>query len=559
MTQILRVLLTLIGTCILLVLVAVIGLVVFVNPNDLKPQISQAVSKYTGRQLQLGGNIEWSLFPWLGLQLNDAKLSNTPGFGNKPFAEIQKLDIQVRLLPLFHKQLEVGKLHINGLALHLVKNLQGQTNWQITPSATSEIPQTTTDTISNNLRPLSFGVAGLEIQNGQIFFDDLQKNKHYEISQLQLKSNDLTVNKSSPFFVKFNLKSNTPKLEAAVKMSSDITLNSDGKTLVLNKINFDTLLKDPAYPKGILPIALQGDANFNLNDQSFAADKFIAVINQNKLIGNIKGQNIFSNPSFKGTVITQQLKAGQLTIQQIQLPFQFKNNILSLIPITGKLYQGNYQGNATINFTALTPLIVAQGQLTQLNTQALFQEFNNKSQIQLAGLANVTFKLTTQGGDENTLLKNLHGQGQFNLDNGTIKGINLSYWVAMGKALLKHEPRPTSTTSDTPFNKFMGSFTIDKGIMVNNDLNVISGRLRINGLGSVNLPQQQINYEINAQPILSDGSPDGIAIPIKISGQFNNIHIIPVLDKLSIDIVKEKLKGKLQEQLKKLDLKKLFQ
>ncbi|MES2142440.1 MAG: AsmA family protein [Pseudomonadota bacterium] len=562
MSKILRVLVMLIGTCILLALVAIIGLVVFVNPNDLKPQISQAVSNYTGRQLQLGGNIEWSLFPWLGLQLNGAKLSNTPGFGDKPFAQIQKLDIQVRLLPLLHKQLEVGKLFANGLTLYLVKDAQGRANWEGTRTIAqtpTTVPATSASNIPNYLKPLSFGVAGLDIQNGQLFFDDLQKNKHYEISQLQLKSANLTLNKSSPFSAKFNIKSNSPKLNALVKLSSDITLNINGKTVTLNKLNFDTVLKDPTYPKGELPISLRGNAIFNLNDQALASDKFTVTIAQNLFTGHIKGLNLFNSPAISGVLATDQYKFDKFTIQQVRLPFQFKNNALSLNPITGKLYQGNYQGNATIDLTTSTPRLITQGQLTQLNTQSLFQEFNSKSQIQLAGLANVNFNLTTQGSDTNTLLKNLRGQGQFNLDNGAIKGINLSYWVAMGKALLRHEPSPTSNTPDTPFNKFMGSFIIDKGILTNNDLNVISGRLRINGKGSVDLPLQQINYELNAQPVLSDGSPDGIAIPIKIAGQFNNIHITPILDKLSIDIVKEKLRGKLQEQLKKLDLKKIFQ
>ena len=62
MLRILRIFITLVGAIILLGLVALIGLVVFVNPNDLKPQINQAVTKFTGRQLLLGGDIKWSIF-----------------------------------------------------------------------------------------------------------------------------------------------------------------------------------------------------------------------------------------------------------------------------------------------------------------------------------------------------------------------------------------------------------------------------------------------------------------------------------------------------------------
>lgn len=563
MSKILRVLVTIMGAFILLGLLAIIGFVVFVNPNDLKPQISQAVNKYTGRQLQLAGNIEWSLYPWLGLQLNDTKLSNTPGFGDKPFAQIKKLDIQVRLLPLLHKQLEIGKLRVNGLILYLVKNAQGRTNWQgpFTQAASTTTTPTpaSSSAVPDSLKPLGFVVAGIDIQNGQLFFDDQQKNKHYEVSELQLKSANLRFNQSSPFSIEFNLRSNAPKLNATVKLTTQLTLSLNSKKITLNKLKLDTLLRDSTYPKGELPLSLQGDATLNLSDQTFASDKFTLTIAQTKFAGRMAGEHVTNHPSLSGVLSTEQLKSGKFTIQQLQLPFQFKNNILALKTMTGKLYQGNYQGDLSVDLTTPTPQFVTLGQLTQINTLALFQELNSKSQIKLAGLANIHFKLATRGSTPNTLIKNLQGQGQFNLDHGAIKGINLSYWVARGKALLKHETKPTDNASDTPFTKFMGSFTIDKGILTNNDLAVSSGRLHIHGKGFIDLPQQQINYELEAQPVLADSSPDGIAIPIKITGQFSNIHIAPLLDKLSIDIVKEKLKGKLQEQLKKLDLKKIFQ
>ncbi len=47
MSKLFRILLMFISAVILLAMVSLIGLVVFVNPNDLKPQISQAVTKFT--------------------------------------------------------------------------------------------------------------------------------------------------------------------------------------------------------------------------------------------------------------------------------------------------------------------------------------------------------------------------------------------------------------------------------------------------------------------------------------------------------------------------------
>lgn len=558
MRKILRILLTFIGAVILLGLVSVIGLVVFVNPNDLKPQISQAVTKFTGRQLQLGGDIQWSIFPWLGLQLNEAKLTNNPDFGDSPFAQIRKLDIQVRLLPLLHKQLEIGRLQINGLTLNLLRNAKGQANWEGPLTTSRKNSDHSKNNLSDNLKPIGFIISGLGIRDGHIIYHDQQKNKHFEITELQLKSAHLAINKTSPFSIQFNLHANSPDINATVKLHSDVLLSTDKNHLEFSQLNLNTFLKGPNYPKGELPFSLKGNINIDLNKQDIIVDQLIALINQTKLTGRITGQHFLNDPFFSGALNSQQIKAGKLTFQQIQLGFQFKNNLLTLNPITAQFYQGHYQGKASINLNPKIPLITAQNQFNQINTASLFQDLINISQIQLSGLASLNLNISTQGDTADTLIRNLNGQGRFNLDQGALKGINLSYWIALGKALLKYQSTPKNMGSDTPFDKFSGSFNINQGIVSNNDLIISSGRLRVNGKGILNLPLQQINYELQAQPILADGSPEGIAIPIRISGPLQHISISPILNQLSVDIIKEKLKGKLGDTLKKLDLNKLF-
>ncbi len=559
MSKLFRILLMFISAVILLAMVSLIGLVVFVNPNDLKPQISQAVTKFTGRQLQLKGNIQWSIFPWLGLQLNEAKLANSPGFGNNPFAQIKKLDIQVRLLPLLHKQLEIGKLQLNGLKLYLVKNTQGQVNWEepLTPPSKTT-PSHSDNTYFERLKPIGFIVAGLGIRDGLIVYTDQQTNKRYEITNLQLKSTHLAVNKSSPIDIQFNLNTNDPAVNAAVKLRAAILLRTDKNQLELNHFTLNTFLQGSQYPKNELPLSLKGSITIDLNKQTINVEQLIAFINQIQLTGHIQGQNILTSPRFTGNFKSPQIKTGPLTFQHVQLNFQFKNNLLSIKPIQAQFYQGHYQGDATVNFNSKIPLITAQSQFDSINTGSLFRDLMNTSQIQLAGLASLAFTLSTQGNTADTFVKNLNGQGHLNIDQGALKGINVSYWIALGKALLKHQVAPKNISSDTPFDKFNGSFTILQGIVSNNDLVIRSGRLRVSGKGVLNLPLQQINYELQAQPILADGSPEGIAIPIRISGPLQQVSISPILDQLSVGIIKEKLKGKLEDTLKKLDLHKLL-
>ena len=88
MGKVLKILAILVVVLVLVVAGGAAAIVMLVDPNDYRGEIETAVRDNTGRELTLGGEIGLSVFPWLGLTLNDARLSNAPGFGDKPFASL---------------------------------------------------------------------------------------------------------------------------------------------------------------------------------------------------------------------------------------------------------------------------------------------------------------------------------------------------------------------------------------------------------------------------------------------------------------------------------------
>ena len=80
-----------------------------VDPNNYKEEISAAVLKKTGRELTIGGEIKWNVFPSIGLDLSDVTLGNPEGFGDQPMLDIGQAGISVKLMPLLNRKLEVGE------------------------------------------------------------------------------------------------------------------------------------------------------------------------------------------------------------------------------------------------------------------------------------------------------------------------------------------------------------------------------------------------------------------------------------------------------------------
>ena len=89
-------------------------------PNDFREDVEKAVMDSTGRELTIEGDVSVQLFPWLAVEIGKATLGNAPGFGDEPFAELERAELSVQSWPLIlERAVAVGTTEIDGLTLNL--------------------------------------------------------------------------------------------------------------------------------------------------------------------------------------------------------------------------------------------------------------------------------------------------------------------------------------------------------------------------------------------------------------------------------------------------------
>src|SRR5690606_24814668 len=108
----LKILLASLAALVVLVVVGLLLLVVLVDPNDFKPQIVAAAKQQSGRELRIDGELGWTFWPVLGIEVNQASLANAAGFGDQPMLAVQRIAVGVELLPLLGKQVNVSQLRL---------------------------------------------------------------------------------------------------------------------------------------------------------------------------------------------------------------------------------------------------------------------------------------------------------------------------------------------------------------------------------------------------------------------------------------------------------------
>lgn len=231
------------GIVLLLVLIAGAAFLL-IQPNNFKPEIIAAVKQKTGRNLVIDGDLKLAIFPALGLSTGKMTLSNMAGFEQASFASLEQSHINVELLPLLSKKIEITGVTLNGLILNLVQNQQGIGNWEDltarkTPPSVSTGTQsqqqiTTAATVGTAAVLSSFSMGAISIENAQVNWQDLQTGKNLQIKELQMNTGKANFNQPINVGLAYVVDNAETKITQTVKLSTLLTVNEQLDSFALS-------------------------------------------------------------------------------------------------------------------------------------------------------------------------------------------------------------------------------------------------------------------------------------------------------------------------------------
>jgi AsmA protein len=101
-------------------------------PTELiRREIIAGVKRETGRDLTIGGGASFTIFPAVGLRLNEVSLSAPPGMGGEPLVKMTSFDVGVRLMPLLRQEIVIDRLELNEPVFSLRVDADGRRSWDM--------------------------------------------------------------------------------------------------------------------------------------------------------------------------------------------------------------------------------------------------------------------------------------------------------------------------------------------------------------------------------------------------------------------------------------------
>ena len=247
-----------------LLLIALFAFVATFDANNYKPEIIEQVEKATGRSFTIDGEINLSIFPWVGLQVDDAALGNEKGFKAEQFAAIKQLDVKVNVLPLIKKEVQINTIRLHGLDVSLEVASDKSNNWSslaqskevqadeaVTPEVTPEEAEAATkdQTLAEEGESAlqSLQVEGFEFVDATIRYDDRSSNTKATVSELNLTTSAIKFDQAVDVSFGARIENNQPEIDARLKITTQLILNKALTRFNLRDFVFIVLTQENAF------------------------------------------------------------------------------------------------------------------------------------------------------------------------------------------------------------------------------------------------------------------------------------------------------------------------
>jgi AsmA protein len=290
-----------VGVVVLLFVVLIVGVAMFVNPNDYKGQITAAVQKATGRTLTLTGNLELAVFPTIRIAVGNASLSNAPGFGDEPMAKIGGAELKLALWPLLSKRVEISDAVLKDLELNLARDARGRNNWQDLGNGAGNAGAAPASPQGGGGAGLDLGIGAVEVTNARVVYSDAANGGRWTLTNLGLEAQGFGVDRKFPLTLKFDLAGKDVAVKVAAKTQATLTLASD--TYRLDALDVTVDGSGAAWPGGPSQAHLTFESlTANLADESLNLAGLTLDFLGVTTAGTLKGEKLMSSLALTGAV-----------------------------------------------------------------------------------------------------------------------------------------------------------------------------------------------------------------------------------------------------------------
>lgn len=347
MKSVVKVLGLVVGAIALLLIAALFFLTRLFDPNDYKDDIREAAREQANIELALDGDIGWSLFPWLGLELKDVGVAPVDNPA-QPLAKVGTLGLGVKVLPLLRRQVRMSDVILDDVQLQLVRNDQGVGNWETVGPQDSAAAEQGSDAGAeaqtqndDGNEPLQITVESVQVTNASVHYEDRQTGQILSLDEANLATGALIP--GEPFDVSFLglLTLDQPAMRVRMDLKTVATLQPGEQRYLLSGVDLKVDASGEPFGGRAVNLQLQGDGLVDLAEQVAELTQLRLSLADMRATGQLKVSDLDSEPQLAGRLDVAAFDARDLLRDLGQtLPDMADPGALSSVALSANLAGG---------------------------------------------------------------------------------------------------------------------------------------------------------------------------------------------------------------------------
>lgn len=312
---------------------------------------------------------------------------------------------------------------------------------------------------------------------------------------------------SSP---EFSIAFQSPRIDPA-----DIgIITQETKPPILRKVSGNI-----SYSRGI---ALIKKLEARINDSRLAANGTIRVSSANEYDLSITSPKLSfedlqplmsaeladkgNQPSQTHGRLELQIESGsfdRFTFKKLKATIKQDGSVIYIDPMELNLLGGTAQGHMRVDRTLpLAPRYQAGFSVERISAEELLSTSGSSSRL-LTGALSFQGDLTAKGRSQKELRSSLLGNVKIHFDEGVLKKFPVlaKIFSILNVSQLFKLQLPDMAKSGMPYNSITASLAVKDGIVSTSDLKIDSNAMNISAIGTINLPNEELNLTIGVKPL----------------------------------------------------------
>jgi AsmA family protein len=535
MSRPLKIVLMTLGALLASLLIGIVYLSTLISPAKLTQMLILEVREATGRELTIAGPVRLGFFPKIAVSAEQVSLSNASWAKQPKMASLDKVALEISLMPLLGRRIEVSSIQLAGLTLNLETNAKGDGNWLmddiVSPNGTTASSSTGAEQ-ADAKKSASDGdtadrntvlIENLNLTNGQIRYQPSGAAvSSYGISRLSLQKS------GSDTLISADVKQATLAITVKGKMTSIREVMRSMGTEAID-VNFDfevalggkpSQLKgkaalnpskpsqfDVSFKAGELDLSAIPAFNSPASPTASASTKPNSAASSQTPTAARATERFFSDmplpldylPNGNGTLnvdIAQLVLPSKVVLKKVVTLVRLSPQQIDIPKAVFQLGNGQFDGSARVGNLQASPNWVFKGQASGFTLEQLLASTNSKGKVS-GGDMRAAFNLTSSGKSPHQIASSLNGQSQVTIGSARLASSFLNQGGDVFITLFDAINPLRKKSNETVLECAVAYLPIKSGLVsVKDSVGIETDRLNIVLAGAVNLNSEQINLAV---------------------------------------------------------------